>query len=183
MIFEVREQHGKEEIQALIRGLEKRRCRGKPFRIFPKILGMSFIIYFFVSLFSSTILTILRIRVTSWAVPACIGALALVLAIYDQWGDRQRLVSLLSWRNYKDKGIEFHYQFFENEFKVHTLAADSRCDYSIIQDIVEGPEHYLLITGANMAHILRKKDFVVGTSADFGPWLSTKLGKEIIKMR
>lgn len=94
--------------------------------------------------------------------------------------DRDSLVCCLG-ETIKTK--EFHYQFFENEFKVHTLAADSRCDYSIIQDIVEGPEHYLLITGANMAHILRKKDFVVGTSADFGPWLSTKLGKEIIKMR
>lgn len=181
-MFEVREYHGKEEIQVLIRGLEKRRCMGKPLRILPKIFGMTLIGYFIISIFASLILNFLRIKVTSWSIPICIGFLAFVFAVYDQWGDRRRLVALLSWREYKDKDTEFYYRFVENEFTVHSPVADSRYDYSVVQDIVEGTGHYLLITGVNMAHILRKEDFIVGNFADFGPWLSQKLGKEIIKM-
>ena len=93
-----------------------------------------------------------------------------------------RLLSWVTWRRYRDKGTDLQYEFFENEFTVHSSDADSRYNYSVIQDIVEGPDHYLLVVDINMAHVLNKKSFLAGDSNAFGPWISQKTGKKMIRM-
>ena len=182
MLFEARVIYEKEDIWALMKGLETRRCKGRPLKRAMRVLGTFVAVHFLLLFLTSMILNVLSIKVTSWTFVVWFALFTFALTLYDQWGNQQRFLSWVTWRRYRDKGTDLQYEFFENEFTVHSSDADSRYDYSVIQDIVEGPNHYLLVVDINMAHVLNKKSFLAGDSNAFGPWISQKTGKKMIRM-
>lgn len=93
------------------------------------------------------------------------------------------LLSGLSWKNYKDKGVELAWWFSENEFKLHTPVSDTCCQYSVIDRVVESPTHVFLFLDARTAYMIRKDSFLAGDADMFGSWVAQKCGKELIKIK
>lgn len=189
MEFEVNMVYQKEDIAAVQRGTAIRRYRGKPLKRAMNFFGTYILIHFLVallfSLFSSVLETV-GIMPTVQSIEVLFSiviVISLALTIYDQWGNRQRFSTWLSWRKIRKKKrqtIQFH--FSEENFCVHTDDSDVRSSYSVIAEALESPTHYLLFVNENMAYALAKKNFLKGDPAIFGTWLAEKLGKEIIKM-
>ena len=189
MRFEVNMIYQKEDIEVLQKGTAIRQYRGKPLKRFLHGFGIFLCAYFLLIVllsFLPSILGALGIVPIGKASTGLIFAamiVSVVLAVYDQWGYRERYSSRVAWRRAKkEKRETIQFQFFEEDFQVHVAEADARGNYSVIQDVLEGPAHYLLFIGRNQAYILNKKNFLEGDPAVFGVWISSKVGKEIIKM-
>lgn len=89
------------------------------------------------------------------------------------------LTNWISWKNYKHKGIVVSFRFMDTEFWNHTSASDERCDYAVIEDVLEDKGYYFLFIGNGAAYILRKDSFTSGDPAEFRDFIAEKLGKAV----
>ena len=117
---------------------------------------------------------------SDWLTMFLPGVFLLAAGLFLLSGGRAvRLRAWLSWRAYGEKGTACRYSFYDGQFEQRLSSGENRSAYAEIQAVLEDRERYYLFVGRNVAHILRKSDFIAGSEGAFRAFLTEKTGKSV----
>lgn len=76
-------------------------------------------------------------------------------------------------------GLPTRYRFYEDRLDASDSGGCVETPYAEVTDLVETDGYFLLYLESGQCILARKKDFTVGTSEDFKPFISERCGKEM----
>lgn len=183
MVFAIEEMIEKQDIAALARAIQLRGHKAKKWvRITSKVLCfimfLEFLIIGLLGLFG-LVYNILH-KMPNPLYPEILAIiLGFLLSFLLPFAWCTPLTTWIAWKNCKGKGMTLTYRFGEEDFSAHTSVSDERCDFVVIEEVVEDKLHYFLFINKSAAYLLRKDSFTEGDPEQFRGFIAEKIGKPI----
>ena len=93
------------------------------------------------------------------------------------------ILGRLSYNRVKGEICENTYSFYQDKIGVRSKREDSLNDYTVFTKIYENSSYYFLYTQGTLVIVLPKRDFIEGSAADFGAFISGKIGQPVQKLK
>lgn len=179
MLFEVLMNYDKSDAIAFVRAVKAKRF-GKCYQILCRVIRILFGVWFswagirgFYALFDGLGFD----DAASYGLFIIPGLILFVLGLYLLFRGITNRTPLTEWQVYKSFSKNHEdavIHFMEEHYELSLDSSFHRIHYSNIQAIMEDKEHYYLFIDKNIAHILKKPDFIKGDPECFRTFISSK---------
>jgi hypothetical protein len=115
--------------------------------------------------------------------PFILSILLIIFVTFVIIGSNNKLLGILSWRKFNEKGSEIKYHFYDKEFTEHTPASEHKLNYSVIKRIYEDKVAYYLFIDKSHGYIISKSGFVDCDSNQFATFISEQTGLKVNQIK